>query len=71
VLRIFETASFSMILQDWCRLKYRLSMEKAENKRSKQIKTWMKLHTMEKAEYAKSDAPKLTPSNTKAKQFRG
>jgi hypothetical protein len=46
-------------------------MEKAESKRSKQIKTWMKLHTMEKAEYAKSDAPKLTPLNTKAKQFRG
>jgi len=50
---------------------YGLTMEKAESKRSMQIKTWMKLHTMEKAEYAKSDAPKLTPSNTKAKQFRG
>lgn len=27
--------------------------------------------TMEKAEYAKSDAPKLTPSNTNAKEFMG
>lgn len=27
--------------------------------------------TMEKAEYAKSEAPKLTPSKTKAKVFMG
>lgn len=27
--------------------------------------------TMEKAEYAKSEAPKLTPSNTNAKEFKG
>jgi len=26
---------------------------------------------MEKAEYAKSEAPKLTPSNTNAKEFKG
>lgn len=36
-----------------------------------QIKTWKKIPTIEKAEYAKSDAPKLTPSNTNAKEFRG
>ena len=35
------------------------------------IKKWKKILTMEKAEYAKSDAPKLTPSNTNAKEFRG
>lgn len=27
--------------------------------------------TMEKAEYAKSDAPKLTPSNTNARELMG
>jgi hypothetical protein len=42
-------------------------MKKAKNKISMQIKIWMKLHTMEKAEYAKSDAPKFTPSNAKPK----
>ena len=33
----------------------------------KSLIKWKKILTMEKVEYAKSDAPKLTPSNTNAK----